>query len=157
MAGYGTDQGLTDWLSDNGYVLPDGAPAAAVLRQRGSTYVDSVYGPRFSGYPTGGTEQERSWPRTDAYAYGSALATTLIPNAVINASYRAAYAEAVNPGSLNIIVIANERLKRAKAAAVEVEFVEKGDTVKGSIPVMPEIEGLLAPFFTSFAPAILVV
>ncbi|WP_318012501.1 DnaT-like ssDNA-binding protein [Mesorhizobium sp. BR1-1-13] len=42
---------------------------------------------RFSGQPTGGINQERAWPRTGATAYGSALASDLIPQRVIDASY----------------------------------------------------------------------
>lgn len=54
MAGYGTDAGLADWLAGQGLALPDGAPAPAALRQRGSDYVDGTYGPRFVGQPAGG-------------------------------------------------------------------------------------------------------
>ena len=66
MAGYGDDDGFQAFLTANGYTLPDGAPAAAVLRQRGSVYVDGTYSLRFSGSPTGGAAQEREWPRTGA-------------------------------------------------------------------------------------------
>ena len=101
MSGYGTDEGLTAWLAANGYTLPADAPTAAVLRERGSVYIDGAYGSRFSGTPAGGFAQERAWPRTDAYAYGSAIGPDVVPAAVVQASYHAAYAEAVSPGSLS--------------------------------------------------------
>lgn len=43
MSGYGTDEGFTAWLTANGYTLAEGAPAKAVLRERGSAYVDGLF------------------------------------------------------------------------------------------------------------------
>lgn len=65
MAAYGTDQGFTDWLAEQGYVLPEDAPAPAVLRARGSAYVDG-YERFWTGQRTGGVMQELGWPRTGA-------------------------------------------------------------------------------------------
>ena len=42
MAGYGDDTGFAAWLADAGLSLPVGAPLPAVLRQRGSDYLDAV-------------------------------------------------------------------------------------------------------------------
>lgn len=147
MAGYGTDPGFTDWLAANGYSLPTGAPTAAVLRQRGSVYIDATYGYRFPGTPTGGLNQERAWPRTGATIYGPTLATDLIPNRVIEASYMAAYIEATNPGSLSVITDPSKRVKRQKVDSIEREFFEAGG---GSVfapdtPVSSLVEGILGP------------
>ena len=161
MAGYGTDQGFTDWLAANGYSLPNGAPAAAVLRQRGSVYIDGTYGYRFPGSPTGGLDQDRAWPRTGATIYGSTLADTLVPQRVIDASYMAAYIEATKPGSLAIVTDPAKRVKRQKVEGIEREFFEPGG---GSVfapdsPVSTIIEGLLAPLIgpAFLEPAIAVV
>jgi hypothetical protein len=54
MAGYGNDEGFATWLAENGHTLPDGAPLPAVLRQRGSVYIDGHYGMRFAGEKAGG-------------------------------------------------------------------------------------------------------
>ena len=89
MAGYGEDNGFTAWLADNGLTLPDDALAVAVLRQRGSSYIDGLYGLKFSGQPTGGLAQERAWPRTGAEALGQSIPADLVPNAIIQASYAA--------------------------------------------------------------------
>lgn len=147
MAGYGTDELFANWLAANGYSLPDDAPAVSVLRQRGSVYVDGTYGVRFPGLPTGGVEQERAWPRTGATIYGTSIASDLIPNRVIEASYMAAYIEATKPGSLAAITDPAKRVKRQKVDTIEREFFEPGG---GSVfapdaPVSTVIEGLLAP------------
>lgn len=159
MAGYGTDEAFTAWLAANGYSLPDGAAAAAVLRQRGSTYIDGLYGPRFGGVPTDGFAQERAWPRTGAYAYGSLIGSGVVPEAVVQASYHAAYAEAVSPGSLSVSGSEGARVKREKVeGAVEVEYQTSGAFSAASLtPIITAVEGLLAPFLTAAAPGILVV
>lgn len=162
MAGYGTDEAFTVWLAENGYALPDDAPLPAILRQRGSVYVDGLYGIRFAGEKTGGWEQERAWPRTGAYAGGSSIPEDVIPKPVIHASYEAALQEARDPESLSLIGSAAERVKREKVdGAVEVEYQQSGseDLAAAMTPVMTVIEGLLAPFLRPVGgfPAILVV
>lgn len=145
MAGYGTDEAFTAWLEANGYSLPEGAPSAAVLRQRGSTYIDGMYGERFPGQPTGGIEQERAWPRTGATIYGTTLADSVIPVRVVEASYMAAYLEATSPGSLAVITDPAKRVKRQKVDTIEREFFEPGDDAGVYGPISSSIEGLLAP------------
>src|SRR5690606_6584840 len=112
MAGYGTDDGFSAWLTARGYSLPDDAPAPAVLRQLGSDYIDGVYGLRFRGAPTDGIAQERAWPRTGATANTTAIPDDTIPAAVINASYAAAYHEALNPGALAAATTGGGQVKR---------------------------------------------
>lgn len=155
MAGYGSDDAFQTWLSDNGHALPAGAPAAAVLRQRGSAYVDAAYGMRFPGQPAGGFDQDRAWPRTGAVlAGGASVPDGIVPNAVAQASYAAAFQEAVSPGSLSAVGSANGRVKREKVeGAVEVEYQVSGDTSPaGLVPVMTEVEGLLAPVLLPVMP-----
>src|SRR5690348_10363784 len=97
---YGTDQGLNDWLAAQGYTVPDTAPSLAVLRARGSAYVDG-YEAFWTGTRTGGVIQEEAWPRTGARLNCvTAIPDDVIPPAVISASYRAAYLDAVTPGIL---------------------------------------------------------
>jgi hypothetical protein len=152
MAGYGTDQGFTDWLAANGYTLPVGAPTAAVLRNRGSAYIDGTYGLRFSGSPTGGADQERAWPRTGATdRYGNAIGASTVPNRVIEASYEAAWAEASSPGSLVASGSAAARVKRERVeGAVEVEYQASSSTSAADLtPMLTAVEGLLAPLLTA--------
>jgi hypothetical protein len=150
MAGYGDDSGFSDWLSANGYTLPESAPTAAVLRNRGSIYVDGSYGLRFPGTPTGGADQERAWPRTDATdRWGNALDPNTVPARVVQASYAAAWAEASSPGSLVASGSTASRVKREKVeGAVEVEYQQASGSAALAAdltPVLTEVEGLLAP------------
>lgn len=147
MAGYGTDQGLTDWLAANGYTLPESAPTPAILRQRGSSYVDGVYEGRLPGYRTGGLDQERAWPRTGATFNRQPIPSDTIPNQWIEASYAAAYYEGLNPGGLLIIVTAAGAVKREKVGPIETEYFGGADSVlAAATPVFLSIEGLLGPF-----------
>ena len=159
MAVYGTDEGLTAWLAANGYTMPERATQPAILRQRGSSYVDGLYGPRFGGYPTAGFEQERAWPRSSAYFGCSQIPTDLIPRAVIEASYAAAYYEAINPGGLSAAVTAAGAVKRERVeGAVDVEyFPGSGSALENATVVLSSVEGLLAPFFARPEPAIFAV
>ncbi|RWE96463.1 DnaT-like ssDNA-binding protein [Mesorhizobium sp.] len=146
MAGYGDDAGFTAYAAAAGYTVPAGSIPGA--RQRGSAYIDGTYGMRFPGVPTGGLAQERAWPRLGATVYGATLASDLIPQRVIDASYEAAYLELVKPGSLSIFFAPSKKVKRQKVEGIEREFFEPGDN--GNIfapdaPVSTIIEGLLAP------------
>jgi len=149
MAGYGTDEGFTAWLAANGYTLPVGAAASAILRQRGSSYIDGRYGKLFAGAPTGGVTQDPFYPATGATYYGSPIADDLIPIPVVEASYFAAYAEAISPGSLSVTIRTGRLTKREKVeGAVEREFFAPGDDMLAAMtPVMSAVEGLLTPFF----------
>ncbi len=157
MAGYGNDGGFTAWLAGEGLTLPGGAPAAAVLRQRGSRYIDATYGSRFSGWPTGGIDQERAWPRSGACAcaYGTAIADDLIPDAVVKASYMAAYQEASAPGSLSGSAISGLSLVKSErvegAVSVEYAVSDKTDVAAASRIILPDVEGMLAPFLQAEA------
>ena len=152
MAGYGDDSGFTAFLSANGLTLPVGAPASAVLRQRGSAFIDNAYGERFRGVPTAGISQDRAWPRTGATAYGAAIADDVIPTAVVQASYFAAYREGSSPGSLS--ATPSGGVRREKVGAIEVEYFEAASqdlrdaNARRLAPAILEIDGLLAPFIT---------
>lgn len=158
MAGYGTDQGFEDWLTMNGHVLPESAPAPAILRQRGSQYIDGLYGSRFSGQPTGGFAQDRAWPRADASAHGQSIPADVIPIAVEQAAYVAALQEAISLGSLSVAASASGAIKREKVDVLEVEYAAgSGDAVADATVRLSEVEGLLARFFGAPALAVFVV
>lgn len=140
------------WLVEQGYTLPPGAPSAAVLVVRGSNYINATYGTRFSGVPTGGFAQADSWPRTGAYAYGQPIGDSVIPDAVIKASYAAAWQEATSPGSLSAQGAMGATVTREKVDVIEVEYQS---AASGKIafadqiaPTFSQIEGLVRPFLT---------
>lgn len=151
---YGSDSAFTAWLGLNGLTLPAGAPDAAILRQRGSQYVDNTYGSRFWGVPTLGIAQERAWPRTGAKAYGQIIPDDVIPVAIEQASYAAAFHEAENPGSLSAAASQASAVKREKVDVLEVEYVAgSGDLVADATVRLTAVEGLLYPFLRAEAPA----
>ena len=158
MAGYGSDTGFQDWLAENGHLLPEGALASAILRQRGSQYIDGLYGSRFSGQPTEGFAQERAWPRSGAYGHGKSIPTDLIPVAVEQAAYAAAFQEALKPGSLSVSAMNAGVLKRKKIDVLEKEYFEgSGDAVADNTLRLSAVEGLLAPYFSAPQIALFVV
>lgn len=158
MAGYGDDTGFATWLADNGYALPEAAPDPAILRQRGSAYLDGLYGAQFSGTPTAGFDQERAWPRTGAEARGASIPDDIIPGAIVRASYAAALHEAHNPGSLSVAASASGAVKREKVASLEVEYFEgSGDAAADATVRLSSVEGLIAPFLRQPEIAVFVV
>lgn len=150
MPGYGSDQGFNDWLVASGHILPEGAAAAGVLRLRAAAYIDAAYGSRFAGQPAGGVSQERAWPRT---VHGG-----VIPAAVVEACYQAAWFEANNPGGLVKAGAEAAGVKREKVDAVEVEYAApQGPFAAALTPVISIVDGLLAPYLVSNAPGMWVV
>jgi hypothetical protein len=149
VAAYGTDQGLTDWLAAQGYELPASPPVLAVLRARGSAYVDG-YEAFWTGQRTGGVMQEEAWPRTGATLNCvTAIPDDVIPPAVINAAYRAAWLDAQTPGILaGSSVAPGTRVKRQKVDVIEREFFDDGKAAVGAGPAFIDsiIDGALRQF-----------
>lgn len=146
MAGYGTDELFEAFLADNGLTVP-ASPVPAVLRQRGSDYVDALHGPCLAGSPTGGLDQERAWPRLGALAYGAAIPDDTIPAKWVQASYWAAWHEGNNPGTLTVTASASGAVKRRKVDVLETEFFEgSGNAAADATLRISTIEGLVAPF-----------
>lgn len=154
MAGYGSDGAFTAWLTSNGLTLPEAAPSPAILRLRGSQYIDGLYGSQFPGQPAGGFDQERAWPRTGAKAHGQDIPDDVIPKAIEHASYHAAYQEGLEPGSLSVVASASGAIKREKVEGLETEYFEaSGDAVADGLVRISAVEGLMAPFLRTSAPA----
>lgn len=164
MAGYGTNAAAQAYWDAAGYVVPDETNDAQITaaRQRGSLAIDR-YEARFSGTRTGGFAQERAWPRTEASTYyGEAIPSDMVPVAIENASYEAAWLELGTPGILSPVVTANSTVKREKVGQLEVEYAASSSTSMEDIiamatPVVTLIEGLLWPFLCPIVPGILVV
>lgn len=150
MPGYGSDQGFNDWLVTSGHILPEGAAAAGVLRLRAATYIDAAYGSRFVGVAVGGASQERAWPRT---VHGG-----VVPAAVVEACYQAAWFEANNRGGLVKAGTAATNVRREKVDALEVEYVApQGPFAAALTPVISIVDGLLAPYLVANAAGMWVV
>jgi hypothetical protein len=146
---YGTDAGFQEWLTAQGYTLPANAPALAVLRSRGSTYIDG-YDAYWTGYRTGGVSQELGWPRSGASLNCKvAIDSNVIPLAVINAAYRAAWLEGETPGILaGSVAGPGKRVRRNNVdGAVEREYFDDGKAQVGGGPFIDsQIDGALRQF-----------
>lgn len=147
MSGYGSDAEFDAWMAENGYATSSGDLTVAQLRQRGSDYIDGLYGLRFRGEPAGGIDQERAWPRAGAKAGKTPIPADAIPRNVILASYHAALHEGANPGSLAVAAANSGALKRKKIDTIEKEYFEgSGSAVTDNTIRLSAVEGLLAPF-----------
>ena len=150
MAAYGDDTGFAAWLAEQGYTLPGTAPSPAVLRARGSAYVDG-YEDFWTGYRTGGVMQELGWPRTGATVNCvQEIPSDAIPPAVVNASYRAAWLDAETPGILKgSSASLGQRVKRERVeGAVDVEYFDDGKAQRSGGPsfIDSQIDGWLSVF-----------
>ena len=149
MAAYGSDAAFQQWLDEKGYTLPAGATSLAILRARGSAYVDG-YEVYWTGQRTGGVMQELAWPRTGATVNCvQVVPSDAIPPAVVNASYRAAWLEGSTPGILaGPVVTSGTRVKRQKVDTIEREFFDDGKSEVGSGPsfIDSQIDGMLGAF-----------
>ena len=152
---YGADDGMAAWLASQGLTLPVGAPAPAVLREIGSSYVDAAYGHRLTcSSKTGGVAQGMAWPRKNHTLNGEVVPQDYIPTAWVNAAYRAGYLSAVTPGWATTGADASRLTKREKVeGAVEREFFSQAETAgAASAPGMPSdsiINGLVLPWLCS--------
>lgn len=151
---YGTDEGFTAWLAGQGLSLPVGAPAVAVLRQIGSSYVDAAYESRLQcSRRTGGFNQELAWPRIGHAINGETVPDDLIPQAWVDASYRAAYLTAVTPGWATTGTDSTRQTKRERVDTIEREFFAANEAAgSDAAPGMPSdsiINGMLLPWLCS--------
>lgn len=154
MAGYGSDTDFAAWLTANGLSLPAGSPTPAVLRQIGSDYVDGAYEPRLQcSKRAGGFAQERAWPRSGHTVNCEPVPSDMIPQAWVNASYRAAYLQAVN-GFAQGGSDPSRLTKREKVDVIEREFFAAGEgTTQGNAApgfiVDPLIDGWVSLWLCS--------
>lgn len=147
---YGDDPGLEAWLAEWGLTLPAGAPSLAALRRIGSSYVDGAYEARLScSSRSGGFEQANAWPRVGHFVNSKPVPEDLIPQAWVEASYRAGYLNAVTPGWATGGTDPSRITKREKAGDVEREFFEAGKgaavgNAAAGFRVDPLIDGALS-------------
>lgn len=155
MAGYGDDLGFAGWLAAQGLTLPLGAPLPAVLRQIGSDYLDAAYSHLLMcSQKTGGWNQEREWSRTGHRISGELVPDDLIPQAWVNASYRAAWLEGNSPGWATAQVTPGRVTRRERVDVIEREFMtaEQAGGGASTAPGFPSdavINGLVLPWLCS--------
>ena len=147
MPGYGDDAGFADYAEANGYEVPAGTVAAA--RLRGSVYLDGHYYQRFPGEPTGGVDQERSWPRKSATdRFGNAINPDAVPVRVVSSSYEAALIELRTPGFFSKTFTESEKKVLTKVQSISWTYTGKSKGDRSSSPTSTVIDNLLAPILT---------
>lgn len=122
MAGYGSTEGFTVWLTARGHT-PPADPSPAILLQRAEDYLDAVYGARL------------------ACVEPSDALTSALERAV----YAAAWHEAQSPGSLSVSVVASQQVKREKTDVIETEYFQ-GGSLADATPMIGLVDGILSPF-----------
>lgn len=148
---YGSAAEFETYHEARGRTIPgtwDGTYIEAALLVA-SEWIDGKYGDRFYGYPTGGYEQDRQWPRTLAYTNTwpvYVFATDQIPTEVKEATYEAAWREATTQGSLNVDFTPSKYNSISVDGAVYVNYNNSLDVtdVQKQIQV---IELILKPLF----------
>lgn len=155
MAAYGTDDGLQAWLTAQGLSLPAGA-THETLREIGSAYIDAAYEAKLQcSRRAGGFEQALAWPRAGHRVNGQPVPGDLIPSAWINASYRAAYLEAISPGWATGSADPNRITRREQVDAISREFFAPGEAggaaSAAGIASDAIINGMVLPFLCSSA------
>jgi len=147
MPGYGDDAGFADYAAANGYDVPAGTVAAA--RLRGSVYLDGHYYQRFPGEPTGGVDQERSWPRKSATdRFGNSINPDAVPVRVVSSSYEAALIELRTPGFFSKTFTESEKKVLVKVQSISWAYTGNSKGDRSSSPTSTVIENLLAPILT---------
>jgi len=161
MAGYGDNAALDALVAAMGYSYPEGVTEdqKTAARQRGSVYIDGLYGPRFPGVPTGGAVQEREWPRSGAHdVYGNSLPSETVPQRVIDASLEAAFLSLTNPKIFSATYTPGTQKVLTEVKGIKWEVVGHPSADGSMVPVSTVIEGILAPLLApKNIPAILVV
>jgi hypothetical protein len=80
-------------------------------------------------------------------AHGSAVPADAIPDAIVHASYYAAYHEALNPDSLLVSATDGEIARRKKVDVLEVEYFEGGkSSIDAATLRLISAEGLIRPY-----------
>lgn len=164
MPGYLTVDAMKSYWTDQGYAVPEDADPAKLASawNRGASVIDR-YEIKFFGVRSGGFDQPHSWGRDGAVTYyGQPIPNGIVPAAIANASFEAAWLEYGKPGILSPVVTGSTTAKRKKVGQLEIEYASSSatdidDLVKLATPVVITIEGLLWQFLTPVIPGSLVV
>ena len=146
--GYGTNVGADTYHAARGNAAwaSKTSDQKTAARLRGSEWLDNRYAARFPGYKVERRDQEREWPRYDAFDVdGNPIDYDEIPIEVEYASYEAALREAVKPGSLDPDLFRGGMIKKVKAGSVEVEW--GGAAAAGT--TYSSIDAILYPVLTN--------
>jgi hypothetical protein len=124
---YGSAAAFRSYFDARGSDIPgtwdDPTVDAALLVA--SEWLDNIYGKMFSGWKTGGFDQDREWPRSTAWAntYPTHFfQSTDIPDRIKSAAYEAAFRQLTTPGSLMVDYKPGKYRSVSVEGAIRVEY-----------------------------------
>lgn len=150
MSAYGSTAGYKAWADARGYTYAGFTDAQIdAARLRASDYIDGQFKRLFPGERANGRDQDREWPRSDAYdREGSLIPSTTVPVEIENATYEGTRRELAQADSLAPdIRPGGGVVTRVKAGSTEVEFANTGS----SQPSFTAIRNALAPLILAGA------
>lgn len=123
---YGTAVGFLTYCEDRGITSPTGTGGQIEGKLLvASEWIDTVNRTSFPGTKTGGREQEREWPRTDAYdIHGYDLPNDEVPREVEYATYEAALIELNEAGALSTDYKPSKYTQATVQGAVSVTYAK---------------------------------
>ena len=146
---YGTLAAADTYHAERGNTTWTGSDADKdAARLRATEYIDQAYRSSFPGYKTEQRDQDREWPRSDAFDIeGNYLDHTTVPIEVENATYEASLRELISPGSLLPDFNPGGQRKRVKVDVIEIEYAAPYGA-ESVVPIITIIQGILAPVLT---------
>ena len=116
--------------------------------RRATQWLDARYAARFCGYRIS-EDQALALPQSGLIDRGGyALRHDAIPTRVQQATAEAAVRELASPRSLQPDVTPGKVVKGARVeGAVDVEYAIGSEVVRGQLPTLPVVDGILAPLF----------
>ncbi len=164
MAGYVDIAAMQTYWEGQGYIVSDGADPAKITSawNRGASIIDR-YEQYFPGVRSGGYNQAHAWGRDGASTYyGQPIPNGVVPTAIANASFEAAWLEFGKPGILSPVITGSSIAKRKKVGQLEIEYAsstasDAEELVTLATPVVTAIEDLLWQFMRPIIPGVLVV
>ena len=147
---YGSIIGADDYNSargnDSWALASDEDKESALLRA--SEYIDGAYRGSFQGYRTDGRDQDREWPRDEAYVFDKwdwvLLDKTVVPKEIEMATYEAAISELARPGFFTPDQTPGKNKKSVTVDSISVEYWS-GE----QYPVVKSLAFILAPLIAS--------
>lgn len=144
---YGTSVGADAYhsLRGNAAWAAASSPNRDSARLRASVSLDGMYQFRWPGVPTGGAEQERAWPRSEAEDYwGNPIADNVIPLQVEQAAYELALYELQTPGASTPVVIPSQQKVLTGVGSLRWTPLKSDASVMDSSPVLLLVEHILS-------------
>ena len=116
-----------------------------------STYLDSLYEPRYVGERAGGVEQSLGWPRVGQRVTALGLSDETVPLLIQSASYELAYYELTNPGSLFRVFDPTTAVKRETVGPITTEYaLPNSESPASAFQVkIGFVEGMIEPLLKS--------